>query len=480
MDNKELSGIELAFGPAWARQAPDKCIVSETGRKQSANSKREWQTGSGRRRDDNRFGNRRRGEKDAGKPESRRKSAGHHATEKTDARPIIEEALPAVKISFIPERSGLKPLVKQLASTRRAYSLFAIAATCLSKPEFYAAILESTADEGRPATSFFHCSACKAVFTNKQKALAHGFGRHLNMFYDKEEKEGEPPQGKFTCVARCTLSGILLGPPNYHSFNQKMSELHRSRFSGMPLEQYRGKIVNESDPALIEQWKKEAARKTIYRTKLLNEPVVFEQSSLVEEHFLENYAPGLIRENFRFIIPATAIQEMDDHQIKALIQEAWRKENRFPINMAVAIQKRFRQLGLHIFRSADKMTFVSSVRPHAIDPAQTTEIIRNILEWIMTNTGKTRQDLVAALAPGESSNSAVVTEIINSLVWLIERGHVIEFMNGKLAVPNQAHLFNKESKPHARSISRKSSGKYEPESVSYLKPETGPQKAEQP
>lgn len=445
MDNKEFSGIELAFGPAWARQAPDKLIVSETDRKQNTNSKREWQTGSGSRRDDNRFGNRHRGDKSAGKPESRRKFAGHSSTDRSDARPAIEEALPAIKISFIPERNGLKPLVKQLASTRRAYSLFTIAATCLSKPEFYAAILESIAVEGRPATGLFHCPECKAVFTNKQRALAHGFDRHLNMFYDKEEKEGEPPQGKFSCVARCTLSGVLIGPPNYHSFNQKISELHRSRFAGMPLEQYRKKIVNESDPALIEQWKKEAARKTIYRTKLLNEPVVFENSSLMEEHFLENYASGLIRENFRFIIPATAIHEIDDHQIKALIQEAWRKEDRFPINMAVAIQKRFRRLGLHIFRSGDKMTFVSSVRPHAIDPAQTTEIIRNILEWIRINTGRTRQDLAAALAPGESSDSAAVAEIINSMVWLIDRGHVIEFMNGTLAVPNQAHLFNQRN-----------------------------------
>ena len=93
------------------------------------------------------------------------------------------------------------------------------------------------------------------------------------------------------------------------------------------------------------------------------------------------------------------------------------------------------------------MTFVSSVRPHAIDPAQATDIVRNILEWIKTNTGKTRQNLAAALAPGMTPDSASVAEIINSLIWLIDRGHVIEFMNGTLAVPNRASPVAKRPEP---------------------------------
>ena len=460
MDNKEISGLEITFGPAWARQAPEKLIVSETSQKQHAKSKRDWQTAPGKARSGTRFGNRNPNEK---KLESRRKFTRPAVTDRTDTRRPPPEILPAIAVSFIPERSGLKPLVKQLSSTRRAYSLFEVAATFLSKPEFYAAAIESAGNDGTAAALLYQCAECKVVFTNKQAAVAHGLNRHQNMFYDKEVKEGDLPQGKFACVARCTLSGELLGPPNYHAFNEKLTELHRSRFSGMPIDQYRKKIVNETDPALIEQWKKEAARKTIYRTKLLAEPVVFERISLLEQHFNENYAPALIRESRRFVIPAKISQEMDDHLIQQVIQEAWQKEIRFPINMAIAIQKRFRHLGLHIFRTSAKMTFVSSVRPHAIDPAQATEIIRNILEWIKTNTGQTRQNLAAALAPGMTSDSAGVAEIINSLVWLIDRGHVIEFMNGTLAVPNRASPVNasapnKESKAKSSSAGLKPSG----------------------
>lgn len=444
MDNKESSGIELTFSPDWARKSPEKWIVAETNPKQDAKSKRERQNASGKTRDSNRFGNRSRNRNNAGEFESGRKTSRPTFADKTDKRRPRQAVLPKITVSFIPERSGLKPLVKQLANTRRAYSLFEVAATFLSKPEFYAVAIEATSNDGSPALPFYQCLQCKAVFANEQLAFAHGLSRHMNLFYDREEKEREPPQGKFLCVARCTLSGELLGPPNYHEFNDKLLELHRTRFADLPLDQYRKKIVNETDPASIEQWKKEVSRKTVYRTKLLNEPVTFERSSLLERHFAENYAPVLIRAGYRFVVPATISQDMDDHQIKQLIQEAWEKETRFPINMASAILKRFHRLGLYIFKTA-KMTFVSAVKPRPIDPAQATNIIRNILEWIRINAGKTRQDLVAALVPGTAPESAAVTEIIDSLVWLIDRGHVIEFMNGTLSVPNRARPAVKRS-----------------------------------
>ncbi|MDO9541730.1 MAG: hypothetical protein Q7J98_05350 [Kiritimatiellia bacterium] len=435
MDNKEISGVELTFGPDWARKSPEKWTVSERNSKQDAKPRREWQKTPGKPRDNARFGSRGRNRNNAGEFESRKESFRPAFTDKRRSPQAV--VLPKITVSFIPERSGLKPLVRQFASTRRAYSLFEIAAIFLSKPKFYAAAIEATGNDGTPPLPLYQCLECKAVFANKQSAFAHGLNRHMNLFYDREEKEYEPPQGKFSCVARCTLSGELLGPPNYHEFNDKLLELHRTRFADLPIDQYRKKIVNETDPASIEQWKKNASCKTIYRTKLLDEPVTFKRSSLLERHFTENYATTLIREGHRFVIPATVSQDMDDHQIRHFIQEAREKETRFPINMASAIQKRFHRLGLHIFKTA-RMTFVSAVRPRPIDPAQTTDTIRHILEWIRANAGKTRPDLVAILVPGPVPESTAVTEIINSLVWLIDRGHVIEFTNGTLAVPNWA------------------------------------------
>jgi hypothetical protein len=431
MDKKASESIDLTFSPDWARKLPEKWSVSGTVPRQDAALKRGRAKTPFRGGPENRFGSR------AGKREHARKTFRPASTEGKNKNSAPAAALPEFTVSFIPERNGLKPLVKQLAGTRRAYSLFEIAATFLSKPEFYAAAIETSGRDGQPAQALYQCLACRALFMDKSAALAHGLNQHLNLFYDCEEKDCEPPQGNFLCVARCTLSGELLGPPNHHEFSEKLQELHRTRFAHMPLEQYRKQITNETDPAAIEQWKKAAARKTIYRTKLLKEPLVFERKALLDTHFAENYAPTLVRAGHKFIVPATTSQTMDDRAIRLLIQAAWQKETRFPINMASAILKRFRRLGLHIFKNA-KITFVSAVKPHPIEPGQTTDAIRGILEWILNNAGKTRQDLVAALVPGTPPESTAITGIIDPLVWLIDRGHVIEFMNGALSLPNRA------------------------------------------
>jgi len=451
MENNKLNGIDISFGPSWARQAPEKWVADESARHHHAPGRRhDRDAGGPGGRESKRFGNLRRRDHDQGKFGRRQKPSGPGAAAFREAMPSPAEKSPVVKIAFIPERRGLKPLVKQLAGTRRAYSLFEIASTCLSKPEFYAVIMEALPGENQQQPEpLFQCSACKAVFSSRQMAVTHGLARHLGLFYDIEETEGEPPQGNFTCVARCSLSGELLGPPNYHAFNEKLLELHRSRYATMPIGDYRKKIVNVTDPAAIEQWKKEAARKTTYRVKTPGAAASFDRLSQAESHFRDNCAATLVREGARFVIPATVCQELDDRRLKSAVQEAWQKETRFPINMAVAIQQRFRRLGLHIFRTPAKMTFVSSVRPHAIDPAQANAAVRNILEWIKSNSGKTRQDMVAALAPGMPADSSGVAGIVNDLVWLVDRGHVIEFMNGSLAVPNQARFSRPESRAPA-------------------------------
>lgn len=452
MDNKEANNIDLTFGPSWARPSADKWVFHET----QQNVKRKSGRRPGNRQEgEARYGRRRENGQDSADPGNQaNKSRFRHAKAypASDERKHQADAprhqrqhggvFPQTTISFVPERRGLKPLVKQLAGTRRAYALFDVAATFLSRPEFYAAVIKSKRNDGQPVHPLYQCTQCKAVFLNKHLALTHGLNRHSDLFYEKEEKQGEAPQGNFPCVARCTLSGELLGPPNHHEFSEKLQEFHRARFAHMPMEEYRKKIVNETDPAIIAQWKKAAACKTIYRTKLLGEPIIFERGSHLEKHFVENYAASLIREAQKFVIPATASKNLDDRQISQSIQEAWQKESRFPINMAFAIQQRFRRLGLHIFKTSSKMTFVSAVKPHSIDPAQATEIIRLILEWINKNNGKTRQDLVSAVAPGSAPESERVAGIINSLVWLIDRGHVIEFTNGTLAIANHINLIS--------------------------------------
>ncbi|MBI2438395.1 MAG: hypothetical protein HYV36_06245, partial [Lentisphaerae bacterium] len=132
-----------------------------------------------------------------------------------------------VKVTFIPESRGLKPLAARLRRSGRAYPLLEVAALFISKPDFYAVKHEVEPDGTGTAVLFlYQCAVCQAVFLDCNLTVAHALNRHLDLFYAREETTVEPPKGTFTAVARCPLSGELLGPPNYHQFNERLAELH--------------------------------------------------------------------------------------------------------------------------------------------------------------------------------------------------------------------------------------------------------------
>ncbi len=437
--------LDFNFEPAWARRPVDKNPYAEFQGRTGAPRGRKDDTRPGR------FGNRPgSGARDAFSGQRRRTAGdrdkrgaprsvaptGQTGRDAPDSRSYPPASL--LEVSFIPERRGLKPLARLFSKTAQAYALMEVASMFLSRPEFHAVKLEVLPDGDRPPPfSLYQCKECHTVFTSREQAVLHGLAKHFELFYDREETQVEPPKGKFVCVARCGLSRALLGPPNYHEFNERLLELHRTRYASIPFEEYRNKVVNDADPAAIEQWKQEVCRMVTYRTrpKEGSEPVVFKRRLEVESHFREQAAPGLIREGHRFIVSGPASRAMDDPMIAQAIQRAWFRENRFPLKIAIALHPAFRSYGLTLFKTPDKTTFVTAIQPRPIDPSQALEIVRRILECLVAHPGLTRSELGEALFPGATPSSPPIVDIINQLRWLIDRGHVIEFSNGKLAVP---------------------------------------------
>lgn len=448
MNNTEDLVIDLTFVPEWARKPPENNPYADF--KGRRDGRRELGARHGDRDRNARAGEPARRQARAGEPGKRSvrdlRRSRPSAAEKAGA----EQPPFAIEVAFIPERRGLKPLAARLGKSRKAYALMEVAYMFQSRPEFYAVKLEAKPASGAPPAIMHQCAECQALFLNRENALAHGLRKHFDLFYSTAEQQVEPPKGHFTCIARCGFSGELLGPPNYHGFNEKVIEMHKTRFAHLTLEEYRKKVVNDADPALIEQWKKETVRQIIYRTLKAPAPLEFKRRFEVDAHYLQHHAPGMVRAGSRFIIPGAISRELEDHAIIRVIREAWSRESRFPLKMAIAIQPAFRNLGLHIFKAPDKTAFVSAVRPHPIDPAQATAVIRGMLEYLCQHPGITRQALVQALQPNSSPDSPEVAALINPLRWLIEKGHVIEYFNGTLAVPyRKAVPPGKKLKPRA-------------------------------
>ena len=378
--------------------------------------------------------------------------------------------------------------------TIRAYSLFEISALFLSKPDYFAVKLD-LADTVPAEASLFQCSECKAVFLDREPAAVHAFARHFDKVCRKEEKTVEAPKGSFVCVARCTLSGTLLGPPNHHGFNDRVMEIHRLRYSNMPFEEYRKKIENIHDAQAIETWKAEMTKQVVYHFGEGEKAVSFERFADAEAYFREHCLPSMIREGRHFIMPATTVHGLEDARLRRLLDEVLQRESRFPLRLSITLRLAFRHLGLHTFKSGDGHTFLTAVVPNPMDPQTAVPLVREILEFIGAHQGCTTQEMLKGLrpdlvpdgaapvsAPGEAGTPPVAAEteaavepvtgeapapapapaamavpapvpneVTTRLRWLVEKGHVIEFWDGRLAVPHDTVARVQPARPHGHS-----------------------------
>lgn len=442
-ERSDDSALDLNFVPQWARKPPgvnpygdsdgeDRDQPRHSGRRQGRAPRRDRSTRDGRK--DRRPG-RNRSEQDRAGRDSRPdyKQKQEHRQEEREAA----LALP-VDVSFIPERKGLGFLVKEIRGKSRAYPLMDLAGLFLSKPDFYLVKVEVKRGPSGEGAYLYQVKSDKAAFLSKQDAVDYLIEKQITEFFDVQEVEVEPPSGNFVCVGRCSLSGELLGPPNYHEYNERIEQLHRERFSHMDLDQYRKKIEVIRDPEVVEQWKQSATHKTVYRLKKDGENAEDLSSSQAETLMRSQLADKAIEKVKRAVIPATVARMLPPSPLLRLIRITWGRESKFPFSLSLALRPAFRHMNLHLFKAGKNITFVTAIEPIPLDPSRAIESVQMILNYLGENPGSSRKKMVEALT-AEKSDESLCVEFLKQLSWLIEKGHVIEFFDGTLSVPAMKH-----------------------------------------
>jgi hypothetical protein len=345
-----------------------------------------------------------------------------------------EPALP-LDVRIIPDQKGVQAVARRVHHTWMAYPVMELASIFLARPELTRVRIEVPRNEEELA--LHQCTACGAASLDADLAMSHVMTAHLEDYYVKEEILADPPSGTFVCVARCGLSGTLLGPPNHHSYAERLQEVHDSRYPDMDIEAYRRRIETVRDPDVIEQWKEASRKQTVYRRKDVpegEEAPELPHSAAVAE-FRREIAEKLVRRSRKISIPAPVALHMDDVRLRAMIRRLWEDEERFPLKVSFALRAAFKHMHLHLFKAGQGIHFVTRVAPGALDPEHVVEGIREVLLFLHDHPGSTRAQLLEALRPGEAPDSEAAHDVLSPLGWLIERGHIIEFFNGTLSVP---------------------------------------------
>ncbi len=380
--------------------------------------------------------------------------------------------MPEVNVSLTPDEKGVESLARQIKVTARAYPLFDIARLILQKPERYSVAFSVKKNaEGKPVQPLFLCALDDTLWLSEEEAVAHVLNKHFATFYQAERTATEPPKGKYTFVAQCGMSGVILGPPNYHDYQNQLRKLHSERFSRMPFETFKSRVKIVSDEAVVKKWIEERSFKTEYVALNVPEPLRLDSREAVEKHFRETHKENIIKQVESHTLNGNAARNLRSPGLTWLVRQSWEDQKRFPLQLATTLSQQFASLGLQFFKVNKTVTHVSVARPHYLDLETTpvSEGVRRIVDFINAHSKTTRRKLMEALAPAPkpapktvieispagiteapapvqqaqaesapqsapaaAEPSAEQTAVISDLHWLIHQGHVIEFADGRL------------------------------------------------
>jgi hypothetical protein len=349
-------------------------------------------------------------------------------------RPAVQPI--AVTVRFIPHAPAFNSVIAQIKSGSVAYSVFALARLFLEKPERYDVQLTTAAD--RP---LFQLGENGAVASDRTILEASAFTSARDDFYTVEVVQSEPLKGNFTNVARCRLSGTLLGPTNHHNYQPQLRTLYETRFSRrMSFFDYQKQVEIVSDPAVVEEWKEQARNVTTYTARTGEPPLKFTNGAEVERHFRQHHLPGLVRSAPELTIDGVLSRRLPDRALGRAIEEAWSAETRSPSKMMQELAGGLRQAGLNIFRHRRGMLFVSPIRARVFShqSAGVSASINAILETVTSASGINRKILAEHLAPAGAEPADLERAklaLASDLHWLVSEGYVIEFNDGSLDLP---------------------------------------------
>ena len=507
LDSDNLA-LELNFAPSWARSDPDANL--QRFRNADYSQDGEESRSSGGRRDGGRERrprrefdrDRRGGERDrmsrpprrefnrdrprSDAPHRRESNPGIQQEGNRDRRPqgdhqrrFSREDRPAlpIEIRTLPEQRALGGVIRRIQTSHRAFPLRDIAWLFLNNPASCLLRLEPNKDEQN--LSLFQCKVCGMPGLTEEEIRKHLETHHMEDFFDVEEVDCDPPSGTFLCVARCGMSGELLGPPNHHSFNARVHEMLRTRYPDMSEEAYRSRIEMVRDPEVIEQWRQQCTKKKIFRRKDaaggLPAPApagaesdagqtAAEESpkappmerDVAEMIFMREIVPTQVSEVKHLTCTSAIALQTPSRPLFYAIRGMLDRERRFPVSLFFALRGAFRHRKLHIFRANDPKgpEFVMLREPTVLDQEHVVQMLKDVLAYVTEHPGCTDVEMLEAVAKSDAEKK----EAWNQLSWLDDKGHVIHYYNGVLSapMPNPAFHFlpGEKGAPKGQSVTQ--------------------------
>jgi hypothetical protein len=386
-----------------------------------------------------------------------------------------------------PEDTGFAAMVKAVRASCRTYQLFEITKAVLEKNDRFVVVLQrarparpernapaAAGAEGesapKPATEkpspLFMSLPDHLPFDTEDAAIQHVLSNNLSAFFDTQEVEIDAPKGNFPIINKCGITGELLGPPNYHRYQQILQQHHAAKLSRMPFERFRESIVSVREPEVATQWLEKMKKATRYTWKTpaaksgttippfeTTPPVEIPPKSETETapapaaeaaapvpvasvtataitfdsiedarlYLLANARDKVVRavENVRF--HGKLIEKLPPGEIRRALEGHVERQRRFPLDTANALRGRLRRENFTIFKKGSRgVSYVCAVKRRFRVPGQVfSETIAALIDFIEKHPMIHVKDLpkaflgvdvVAATAAAPTPEGAPVTQ----------------------------------------------------------------------
>jgi len=406
--------------------------------------------------------------------------------ERRDFRPPPRpepEPLPEINVRIIAEEKGADLLARQIKATGRAYALFDIARLVMQKPERYTLAFSVKKNaEGQSIQPLYLCALDDTLWLSENEAVDHILDKHFATFYQADRTQAEPPKGVYTFVGQCGISGVILGPPNHHDYQNKLRELHESRFARMPFEMFKSRIRIVRDEAVVKKWVDEQSWRTEYVCLNVAESPRLPDRIEVEKHFRATHLATIVSQVENRTLSGVAARNLRSPELRRLVNAAVEDQRHFPLGLATALSQSFATRGLQFFKVNKTVTHVCVARPQHLDleTSVVSDRVKRIVDYLNTHPKCKRRALIEALAPSPAPAPAAPapvaegavpaegaapaapvsfeptpeqTEISSDLHWLIHQGHVVEFSDGHMELARKP--LPKPAKPEPKAAAPK-------------------------
>lgn len=380
LDLNSLSGLN--FGPDWADGKSSG--PSNAKRFEEKENRKGKRSGPPNSRDRRSGGLPKRGQDD--RENGPQRGHANRDSRRQHSKPVFE---PTVDIDLYPQDEAFDALVKRLKTSARTYQLFEIAHLLLEKPERYVVVVsprKHRADKEEAKPLLYYSVPGHLPFETEEQAINYVLKEHIDQFFEVEEVEVDAPKGNFLMVNRCGITGQLLGPPNYHRYQEFVQRHYSSHINGMSFDRYQSKIESTREQEDIDAWlesMKKGARYTV-KDRKENEPESLD-SLEAAKHFLLAHRKEMVvgsGESVRFA--GRDIERMPRGNIRRSVEVYVEQQKHFPLDSANNIRGRLRRHKFAVYKKGSKgVSFVCAVKRKFRDSKTVfTDSIRDLIDFI--------------------------------------------------------------------------------------------------